>query len=239
MNSPWYGFYQYLRPQREAQLLHVSPGDHLRPAVGQAQVLMKWVPFLWLPMCQRPCVLPPKVSSLFPLVLRRSCNQALLAGKAKSSGASFSQYHTPRLGILTWSSRLLLLRENFWDIIILQFVGHPPGWYGIWLYHVGSLLPFCFSFFLYVLTCRISSFSRFQSFLSTVSQQLFMILLCLGEEMSSRSFYSPTFLQSLALSLLYGNLLYCLLLSWNSWYVHTSPEFCKHLYDHYFERFIR
>ena len=40
-----------------------------------------------------------------------------------------------RLGSLTWSPKFSLLWEIFCGIIILQFVGHLPRGYGIWLYY--------------------------------------------------------------------------------------------------------
>ena len=59
-----------------------------------------------------------------------SCDQTPLAFKARFSAGSSSLCHTPRLGSLMCDSRLSLLWENFCGIII-QFVGHPPGRYGI------------------------------------------------------------------------------------------------------------
>ena len=66
---------------------------------------------------------PPRVKSLFPPVLWSSCNQALLAFKAKCSVDSSSLCWIPRLGQLVWGSELSLLWENFCNIINLQFVG--------------------------------------------------------------------------------------------------------------------
>ena len=37
----------------------------------------------------------------------------------------------PQAGSLTWGLELSLLWKNILNIINLQFVGHPPRWYGI------------------------------------------------------------------------------------------------------------
>ena len=50
--------------------------------------------------------------------------------------------------------------ENF-GIIILQFVGHPPGKYGIWFYHVHPSYCLTVASSLY-LECKISFFGGFQ-----------------------------------------------------------------------------
>ena len=76
------------------------------------------------PVYMRPCVHPPRVESLFPPVL--SSFWDLLAFKAKCSRGSSSWCYTPRMRRLARGSELSLPRENFWDIIILQFVGCPP-----------------------------------------------------------------------------------------------------------------
>ena len=101
--------------------------------VGLAQAPMKSLLLLWVLVCVRPWVHPPWVEFFTP-VLWSSCTQAPLAFKAKYSGGSSSWCQTRRLGSLIWGSEFSLLWENFCDIIVLQFVGHPPWWYGIWLY---------------------------------------------------------------------------------------------------------
>ena len=50
------------------------------------------------------CVCPPRVESLFPPVLLKSCNQILLAFKVWFSRNSSSHCRTPRLGSLMWGS---------------------------------------------------------------------------------------------------------------------------------------
>ena len=67
--------------------------------------------------------------------LWNSCDQTLLAFKARFSGGSSSHCQTPRQGNLMWCSELSLLWENFCDIIIFQFMGCPSGGYEIWSYN--------------------------------------------------------------------------------------------------------
>lgn len=94
---------------------------------------------------------------------------------------------TPRMRKLTWGSELWLSRENFWDIIILQFVSSPPPLVGVWEL---IILPVCHSYYLcdifFVLGHRISYFCRFLPSLSIV-QRLVVILVFSWEEVSSRS----------------------------------------------------
>ena len=80
------------------------------------------------------CVCPPRVESLFPLVLLKSCNQTPLAFKVWFSRNSSSRCRTPRLGSLMWGSEPSLQWVDFYGISLLQFVGHPPSSYGIWFY---------------------------------------------------------------------------------------------------------
>ena len=112
--------------------------------------------FLWVQVHVRICVHPPTMKSLLPPVLWGSWNQTPLAFKATCSGGSYSQCWTHRLGCLTWGSELSQLWENFCNIIILQFVAHPPEWYGIWLYHLCAPPTISLWFLLYVFGCSIS-----------------------------------------------------------------------------------
>ena len=80
------------------------------------------------------CVCPPRVESLFPPVLLKSCNQILLAFKIWLSGNSSSPCRTPRLGSLLWCSEPSLQWVDFCGISVLQFISHPPSSYGIWFY---------------------------------------------------------------------------------------------------------
>ena len=79
-------------------------------------------------------VCPPRVESLFPPVLSKSCNQILPAFKVWFSRNSSSHFWTPRLGSLTWGSEPSLQWVHFCCISVLHFVSHPPSSYGIWFY---------------------------------------------------------------------------------------------------------
>ena len=81
----------------------------------------------WVLVHMRPCVRPPRVESLFPPVLWISCTHSLLAFNTKWFGGSSFWCQTPWQGSLSWDSELTLLWENFYGIIILQFVGLPWG----------------------------------------------------------------------------------------------------------------
>ena len=85
-------------------------------------------------MCTLLCVCPPRVESLFPPVLLKSCNQIPLTFKVWFSGNSSSHCRIPRLWSPTWGSEPSLQWVDFCDIIVLQFVSHPPSSYGIWFY---------------------------------------------------------------------------------------------------------
>ena len=67
----------------------------------------------------------------------------------------------PRLVSLMWDSEPSQQGKNFFGIIVLQSVGHPPGGYGIWFYYDCTLLP-CHYSFLFVFGCGISFFGGFQ-----------------------------------------------------------------------------
>ena len=80
------------------------------------------------------CVCPPRVESLFPPVLSKSCNQFPLAFKVWFSRNSSSHCWTPRLGSLTWGSEPSFQRVDFCGISVRQSVSHTPSSYGIWFY---------------------------------------------------------------------------------------------------------
>ena len=100
-----------------------------------------WFSFVW-GHCSFPCVLmhtlfhvcPPRVESLFPPVLSKSCNQILVAFKVWFSRNSSSHCQTPRLGSLTWGSEPSIQWVDFCGISVLQFVSQPPSSYRIWFY---------------------------------------------------------------------------------------------------------
>ena len=60
-----------------------------------------------------------------------------------------------------WNSEPSQQCKNFFGIIVLQSVGHPPRGYGIWLYYDCTLLP-CHDSFFFVFGCGVSFFGGFQ-----------------------------------------------------------------------------
>ena len=90
--------------------------------------------FPWVPMHTLLCVCPPRVESLFPSVLSKSCNQIALAFEVWFSRNSSSHCRAPRFRSLTWGSEPSLQWVDFCGISVLQFVSHPPSSYGIWFY---------------------------------------------------------------------------------------------------------
>ena len=80
------------------------------------------------------CVCPPRVESLFPPGLWKSCNPFPLGFKVWFSRNSSSRCWTPRLGSLTWCSEPSLQWVDFCGISVRQSVSHPPTSYGIWFY---------------------------------------------------------------------------------------------------------
>ena len=107
-------------------------------------------------MLRRSYVPPLRVEFLFPPVLWNSCDQTLLAFKARFSGGSSSHCQTPRLGSLMWCWELSLLWENLCGIIIFQFLGCPPSRYGICFYHNCTPPPPSHCGFFFVFICRVS-----------------------------------------------------------------------------------
>ena len=82
------------------------------------------------------CVCPPRVESLFPPLLLKSCNQIPLAFKVWFSRNSSSCCWTPRFGSLMWDSEPSLQWVDFCGISVLQFVCQPSSGNGIWFYCV-------------------------------------------------------------------------------------------------------
>ena len=64
--------------------------------------------------------------SLFPPVLWNFCNQIPLTSKVRFPEDSQSICQIPWLRSLLWSLKLLQQCKNFFGIIVLQFVDHPP-----------------------------------------------------------------------------------------------------------------
>ena len=108
----------------------ISPGDlPSRPAGRSGSDSCEVTAFP--PGSQCACMCSAGIEFLFPSVLWSSCNQAMLAFKAKCSGVPSSQCQTPRLRSLRLGPVLSLLWENLCNITIFQFVGCLPGRYGI------------------------------------------------------------------------------------------------------------
>ena len=109
-----------------------------------------WSPCFTLgPRAHKPCVHPPRVMSLFPQSYRapalkphwpsasplfpQFCRAPALKPHwpfAKCSRSSSSQCQTPRLEDLAWGLKHSRLLEILCDIVIFQYVDHPPGVYG-------------------------------------------------------------------------------------------------------------
>ena len=137
------------------------------------------------------CVCPPRVESLFPPVLSKSCNQIPLAFKVCFSGNSSSLCWTPRLGRLTWGWEPSLQWVDFCGIIVLQFVSQPPSGYGIWFYC--DCAPPTISLRLLLCLWMWGIFLVSSSvFLSMTVQQLFVIPVLSQEGMSRRPSTPPS-----------------------------------------------
>jgi len=91
-------------------------------------------PFLYVLVRTKFCLCSPRLESLSPPVLWKSCNQIPLALKVRFPGDSQSLCWIPRLGSLMWGFETSQQWENFFCINVLQVVGHPLGRYGIWFY---------------------------------------------------------------------------------------------------------
>ena len=144
MNTPQHPCHQCPCPHSELQVPLASPGDPPRPAGRSGPGSYEVTPFptgsqgtwdlcaLW-------------EWHLFPPVLWQSCDQALLAFKAKCSGVSSPWCQTPRLRSLTWAWNSLL-GEPLWSCYFpvsgssIHVVIHPSG-YRVWLHY--ECIPFC------------------------------------------------------------------------------------------------
>ena len=119
-------------PYGEPLLIHTSTGD--APTVpgsfGSVSCGLT-VPFLYAFMYTRFCLCPPRLESLFPLVLWKSYNQIPLGFKVRFLENSQSLCCILRPGSLTWGSEPSQQWENFSHIIVLQFMDNAFGSYGI------------------------------------------------------------------------------------------------------------
>ena len=143
-----------------------------------------WSSFLWshfsFPLSLGACKVlfsPSKTGVSGPPVLCKFCNQIPLAFKVRFPGDSQSLCQVSRLGSLTWGSKPSQQWENFFGVIVLQFVGHPPRGYGIWFYHNCAPLPSSCGFFAF--GCRYLFLVDFSVFLLMLVQQLVVILVLL------------------------------------------------------------
>ena len=111
-------------------LLHAVPPNlqaTTNPHLGQRLPDTHGVtaPFSWVLVHTRFCLCPPRVS-VSP-VLWKFSNQIPLTFKVRFPGDSQSLCQIPRLRSLLGCLELSQQCENFSDIIVLQFVDHPPG----------------------------------------------------------------------------------------------------------------
>ena len=178
-------------PHSEPQLPPTSAGDPPTLAGRCGSVSYgSTAPSPWAPMCTPLCVCPPRMESLFPPVLSKSCNQMSLAFKVWFSRNSSSRCQTPRLGSLTWGSESSLQWVDFCGIIVLQFVSHPAVMGFDFIVIVPLLPSHCgFSF---VFGCRVSFLVCSSIFLSMIVQQLAVILVLSQEGVSARPSIPPS-----------------------------------------------
>ena len=116
-------------PHHEPQPPSVSAGDPPTLASRSGSVSYEvTAPSSWVLLHTLLSVCPPRVESLFPPVLSKSCNQIVLIFKVWFSGNSSSRCQAPRLGSLTWGSEPSLQWADFCGIIVLQFVS-PTQWF--------------------------------------------------------------------------------------------------------------
>ena len=132
---------------------------------------------------------PLRLVSLFPPVLWQSYNRIPLAFKVRFPGDSQSLCQIARLGSLLWGPEPSRQWENLFGIIVLQFVGHLPIWYGIWFYHDFAPLTILLQFLLCLWTWGILFW--WVPVLMVV-QQLVVILVLLQEESASPTLPSWT-----------------------------------------------
>ena len=147
------------------------------------------------------CVRPPRVRSLFPPVLSKSCNQFPLGFKVWFSMNS-SCCQTPRLGSLTWGSEPSLQWVDFCGISVRQSVSHPPTSYGIWFYC--DCTPPTISLWFLLCLCMWGIFLVSSIvFLLMIVQQLVVILVFSQEGVRAR----PSTLPSCFLPFNFGQIL--------------------------------
>ena len=89
-------------------------------------------PFPWVLVHTRFCWCPQEWT-LFPTVLWESFNEIPLAFRCPGDSQSLCQI--PRLGSMMWGLEPSQQCENFFGIIVIQWVGCPPHRFGIWFCH--------------------------------------------------------------------------------------------------------
>ena len=141
------------------------------------------------------CVCPPRVESVFPPVLSKSCNQIPLAFKVWFSRNSSSRCQAPRLGSLTCGSKPSLQWVDFCGISVLQSVSHPPSSYGIWFY-CDSAPPTISLWLLLCLCMWVIFFGEFQCLPVNDCAAVSCDSSVLKRESESMSFYSAILNQS-------------------------------------------
>ena len=145
------------------------------------------------------CVCPPRVESLFPPVLSKSCDQIPLAFKVWFSRNSSSRCWNPRLRSLTWGSKpsLQWTSVDFCGISVLQFVSLPPSSYGIWFY-CDCAPPTVSLWLLLCLWMWVSFLVSSSVFLSMIVQQLVVIPVLSQERVSACPSTLPSWTSLLA-----------------------------------------
>ena len=139
--------------------------------------------FFWVLVHTRSCLCPPRLESLFSPVLWKSCNQIPVASKVRVPRFPNS-FGNPQVGSLTWGFEPLQQWANFFGIIVLQSVGHPPAGMRLDFIVIVPLLP-SHCGFSFVFGCGVSFFSGFQNLLIDGYSTANAILVLLQEEMST------------------------------------------------------
>ena len=140
---------------------------------------------LWVLVRAKFCLCPPRLESLFPSVLWEACDQTPLALKARFPRGSQALCRGPRPGSLMWGSEPSQQCENFFGIIVLQSVGHPPSGYGFDFIVIAPLPP-SHCGFLFVFEHGVHFFGGVQRAPVMVAQRLVAISVLLQEEMRTR-----------------------------------------------------
>ena len=140
------------------------------------------------------CVCPPRVESLFPPVLSKSCNQIPVAFKVWFSRNSSSHCRTPRLGSLTGSEPSLRGWTSVVQVFSSLWVTHP-AFMGFDFTVIAPLLQ-SHCGFSFVFGCGVSFLVSSSVFLSMIVQQLVVILVFLQEGVRSRPSTPPSWFQS-------------------------------------------